>query len=80
MTNLEIPLKDRSRMYRFFEMVPALLSYGAIILLVVLSFINPLFAAVYLLLIVTTVLIKATGIAFHFGSSAHGGSSKNRLA
>jgi hypothetical protein len=65
MTNLEIPLKDRSRMYRFFEMVPALLSYGAIILLVVLSFINPLFAAVYLLLIVTTVLIKATGIAFH---------------
>ncbi len=65
MTNIEIPLGKRTRFYRFFEMLPAILSYGAIILLVVLSLINPLLAAVYLLLIVTTMLIKAVGIAFH---------------
>lgn len=65
MKSLEIPLGKRSAMYRFFEMVPALLSYGAIILLLVLSFIDPLYAAIYLLLIIITTLVKAVGIAFH---------------
>lgn len=65
MIDLEIPLTSRSRKYRFFEMLPAVLSYGAVIILVFFSFINPLLAAIYLLLIVTTVLVKATGIAFH---------------
>ena len=36
MINLEIPVGKRSRKYRFFEILPAMLSYGAIILLVVL--------------------------------------------
>ena len=36
MINLEIPLKHRSRKYRFFEMVPGIVSWGSIILLVVL--------------------------------------------
>lgn len=65
MINLEIPLKRRSRSYRFFEMVPGLLSWGSIILLVVLSFTSPLLAGVYVLLFIATLLIKATGIAFH---------------
>ena len=65
MIDLEIPLKDRSRSYRFFEMVPAILSWGSIILLVVLSLLNPLFAGVYVLLIIVTLLIKAGGIAWH---------------
>lgn len=65
MPDLELPLKKRSKLYRFFEMVPALISYGAIIILVVLSFINPLLAAIYLLLITVTVLVKAAGIAYH---------------
>lgn len=65
MTNLEIPLGKRTKSYRFFEMLPALLSYGAILLLIVLSLFSPLAAAIYLLLIIITMLVKAVGIAAH---------------
>lgn len=65
MIDLEIPLKKRTPAYRFFEMLPAILSYGMIIMLFVLSFISPLAAAIYLLLIIITMLIKAVGIAYH---------------
>jgi hypothetical protein len=65
MIDLEIPLGKRTRMYRFFEMVPALLSYGALIVLVALSLISPLLAAIYLLLIIVTMLVKAVGMAYH---------------
>ena len=65
MINLEIPVGKRSRKYRFFEILPAMLSYGAIILLVVLSFVNPLLAAAYLLLVIMTTLTKAVLIAYH---------------
>lgn len=66
MTDIEIPLgKKRTKAYRFFEMVPAILSYGTILLLVTLSFISPLLAAVYLLILIITLLVKAIGIAAH---------------
>lgn len=65
MRDLEIPLGKRSKSYRFFEILPGLLSYGMLILLVVLSIISPLAAAVYLLLLIITLLVKAIGIAFH---------------
>ncbi len=65
MIDLELPLKKRTRAYRFFEMLPALLSYGMLILLVVLSLLSPIVAAVYLLLIIISVLVKAVGIAVH---------------
>ena len=65
MIDLEIPLGKRKPLYRFFEMLPALVSYGALILLIVLSFLSPLLAAIYLLLVIATLLIKATGIAYH---------------
>lgn len=63
--NNEIPLGKRTRFYRFFEMVPALLSYGAIILLIVLSLLSPIIAAVYLLMIILTLLIKVIGMTYH---------------
>lgn len=65
MTDIEIPLGKRTKAYRFFEMIPALFSYGAIILLVVLSLVNPLLAAIYLLAVIITTLVKAVGIAYH---------------
>lgn len=65
MADLEIPLHKRSLAYRLFEMLPAVVSYGAIILLVVLSLLSPLLAAVYLLLVAVTVFIKAIVIAYH---------------
>jgi hypothetical protein len=65
MIDLELPLKKRTKLYRFFEMVPAIISYGMLLLLVILSLISPLAAAIYLLLLIITVLVKAAGIAFH---------------
>jgi cellulose synthase/poly-beta-1,6-N-acetylglucosamine synthase-like glycosyltransferase len=65
MIDLELPLRKRTRLYRFFEMVPAILSYGMLLLLVVLSIVSPLAAAIYLLLLIITMLVKATGIAIH---------------
>lgn len=65
MIDLELPLKSRTKLYRFFEMLPAILSYGALLLLIVLSIFSPLAAAVYLLFIIITVLVKAVGIAVH---------------
>jgi cellulose synthase/poly-beta-1,6-N-acetylglucosamine synthase-like glycosyltransferase len=65
MIDLELPLKERTKTYRFLEMLPAILSYGMLLLLVILSMFSPLAAAVYLLLIIITVLVKAIGIAIH---------------
>ena len=65
MINLEIPLNKRTKAYRFFEMVPALLSWGSIVLLVGLRLLNPLLAGIYVLIIIVTLLIKAGGIAWH---------------
>ncbi|RYF29708.1 MAG: glycosyltransferase family 2 protein [Chloroflexi bacterium] len=63
--DLEIPIGKRTLQYRLFEMLPAVLSYGAIILLVILSIIDPFLAAIYLLAVIITTLVKALGIAFH---------------
>ncbi len=63
--NLEIPLGKRTKFYRFFEMVPAILSYGAFILLIVLSIVSPLLAAIYLLLVIIVLLVRAVGITYH---------------
>lgn len=65
MIDIEIPIGKRSLKYRLFEMLPAALSYGALILLVVLSLVSPALAAVYLLLVIVTLLVKAVGIAIH---------------
>src|SRR3990167_4237541 len=65
MTDIEIPLGKRTKKYRFYEMLPAILSYGAVILLIVLSLIDPLLAALYLVTVIITTLIKAIGIAVH---------------
>jgi cellulose synthase/poly-beta-1,6-N-acetylglucosamine synthase-like glycosyltransferase len=65
MINLELPLGKRTKLYRFFEILPGALSYSILILLVVLSILSPLAAAIYLLLIIITLLVKAVGIAAH---------------
>ena len=65
MIDLEIPLGKRTLKYRLFEMLPATLSYGAIVLLFILSMLSPTLAAIYLLLIIVTLLVKSVGIAIH---------------
>ena len=65
MIDLELPLGKRTLKYRLFEMLPAVISYGAFILLIVLSLVSPLLAAIYLMLIIITMLVKAVGVVFH---------------
>lgn len=64
MSTLEIPLGKRTKLYRFFEIVPGVLSYTAILLLVLLAIVNPTAAAIYLLIIIITMVVKAIGIAY----------------
>lgn len=65
MIDLEIPIGKRSRFYRFLERLPAILSYGSIILLIILSVFSPVLAATYLLMIILTLLVKVVGITYH---------------
>ncbi|MBR0460570.1 hypothetical protein IJI91_01085 [Candidatus Saccharibacteria bacterium] len=62
--DIEIPQGKRTKKYRFFEMLPAMLSYSLVILLFILSIINPLLGAIYLLLIIASTLVKAVGTAY----------------
>lgn len=61
---IELPTGKRTAKYRFFEMLPASLSYIMLALLIILSAINPIAASVYILVIVIMNLVKAVGIAF----------------
>lgn len=61
----ELPIGKRTKKYRFFEMLPAILSYGSLIMMCLLSFLSPLLAAIYLFFIIVTLMVKAVGIAAH---------------
>ena len=65
MIDLELPLGRRGRLYRFFEIIPAIISYGMIGVLIILSVLNPLWAAIYLLMLIITTFVKSIGIAYH---------------
>lgn len=62
--NLEIPQGKRTGLYRFLEILPGAMSYGAIVLLFVLSWVSPILGAVYLFIIIATTLVKAIGVAY----------------
>lgn len=62
--DLEIPLGKRTKLYRALEILPGFLSYMMIILLFLLSWVNPVAGAIYLLAIISTTLMKAIAIAF----------------
>ncbi len=61
--DLEIPLGKRTKIYRFFEILPGFLSFSMIAVLIIFSLISPVLAAVYLLIVITITLVKAVGIA-----------------
>lgn len=62
--DLEIPQGKRQPLYRFFEIVPGAISYGAIILLFVLSWINPVIGSIYLFALIASTLVKAVAVAY----------------
>lgn len=61
---IEIPLGKRTKLYRFLEILPGVMSYGMIVLLFVLSMIEPVLGSMFLLLLTSVTLIKAIGTAF----------------
>ena len=63
--NFEIPLGKRTKQYRFFEMLPGILSFGILLLLPILAWWNTVAASIYLLLFIFTMLVKAVVIAVH---------------
>lgn len=65
MIDLELPLGERTKKYRLFEILPGVISYMMIIILIILSIVSPLWAAVYLLLLIITMFVKSIGIAYH---------------
>lgn len=62
--NLEIPQGKRTLAYRFYEILPGAISYGAIILLFLLSWLDPVVGAIYLFIIIASTLVKAVSVAF----------------
>lgn len=64
MTDIEIPLGKRAPKYRFFEMLPAFLSYGIVLLPIILSLINPLLAAIFIIGYIIMFFVKAIGMAY----------------
>lgn len=61
----------RTRFYRLFEILPAFLSYGMLILFIILSLINPLWASIYLLVLVMSVIVRSVGIAYRTLTGHH---------
>ncbi len=64
MSQPEIPFGKRRPLYRFLEILPGMLSYTAVMLLFLLSWLNPFLGALYCLIIIATTLVKAVGVAF----------------
>ena len=62
--NLEIPQGKRTKLYRFLEILPGAISYGAIILPFLLSWLDPVLGAIYLFIIIATTLVKAISVAY----------------
>ena len=62
--NLEIPQGKRTKLYRFLEILPGAISYGAIILLFLLSWLDPVIGAIYLFIIIASTLVKAVSVAY----------------
>lgn len=62
--NLEIPSGKRTKLYRFLEILPGLISYSAIILLFLISWLDPVLGAIYLFIIIASTLVKAVSVAF----------------
>lgn len=62
--DLELPEGKRKPLYRFFEILPGAMSYGLVILLFLLSWINPILGAIYVLIVVAITFVKAIATAF----------------
>ncbi|HEX6462351.1 MAG TPA: glycosyltransferase family 2 protein [Candidatus Saccharimonadales bacterium] len=61
--DLEIPLGKRTHLYRFFEILPGLLSFMFLLLPIVLALIDPLISAIFIIIYIITYIIRAIAVA-----------------
>lgn len=64
MTDIEIPIGKRRPFYRFFEILPAVLSYTLLLTPIVLSIINPLIATIFIIVYIIMWFVKAIAMAY----------------
>ena len=64
MTDIEIPLGKRTKAYRFCEILTGLLSLFMILLPIILSFINPLIGAGFIIIYIISWLVKAVATSY----------------
>lgn len=64
MTDIEIPLGKRTKKYRFFEMLPGLLSYSLLILPILLSLFNQFLAASFIIVYIIMWFVKAVAMSY----------------
>jgi hypothetical protein len=63
MKNIEIPfVKDRGKRYRFFEMLPGLLTWSILLLPIVLSLVNPTLTVMLIIAYMLLWFVKAVGL------------------
>ena len=60
----ELPFGKRTKLYRFFEILPGFLTYFMLALVVILSIVQPLWAAIYILLVILAMFVRAIGVAY----------------
>lgn len=63
MIDLEIPHGKRTKLYRFFEVLPAVISFTMVLLPILLSFINPLYGAVFVIVFIIVWFVKMIGMS-----------------
>lgn len=64
MTDIEIPMGKRTRFYRFFEMLPGILSYLTIAMPILLSFISPILGAIFIIVFIIVWFVKTIGMSY----------------
>ena len=64
MTDIEIPVGKRTIKYRFFEMLPLILSVVLVLLPIILSLFSPLLAAIFIIGYLIMWFVKAIAIAY----------------
>lgn len=71
MKNIEIPIKNKTKTYRFFEILPGTLSWFILFLPIILSIINPSLAAYFIIMYIVTWLLRAVVMSFRIFQAYH---------
>ncbi|MCE7936491.1 hypothetical protein DYH10_01715 [Candidatus Saccharibacteria bacterium CPR2] len=71
MKNIEIPIENKTKTYRFFEILPGTMSWLILFLPIILSVINPSLAAYFIIMYMVTWLLRAAVMSFRIFQAYH---------